>query len=180
MSLHLILGPMFSGKSTRLIEHIRAFKTLDYLMMVIKPDIDRRYTETSDICTHNQDKEECYTVPINGLESVFEKEEFKKAKVVMIEEGQFFSGLYSSVLRMLDYEKKHIYITALNGDSQRKLFGEIYLLLPLCSKIEWLQALCIRCKNGTPAIYSKRTSESSEQIYVGSKEQYEAVCFDHY
>lgn len=180
MSLHLILGPMFSGKSTRLIEHIRAFKTLDYPMMVVKPDIDRRYTETNDICTHNQDKEECYTVPIHDLETILDRHEFKKAKVVMIEEGQFFSNLYKTVLRMLDDEKKHIYITALNGDSQRKLFGEIYLLLPLCTKIEWLQALCIRCKNGTPAIYSKRTSDSSEQIVVGSQDKYEAVCFEHY
>jgi thymidine kinase len=180
MSLHLILGPMFSGKSTRLIEHIRSFRTLDYSMMVIKPDIDRRYTDDSSICTHNQDKESCHMVEINKLHEILDTPMFTKAKVIMIEEGQFFQSLYETVSTMLITHKKHIYISALNGDSKRQLFGEIYLLLPLCTNVEWLQALCIRCKDGTKAIYSKRISHSDEQIVVGSTEQYEAVCFNHY
>ena len=52
--LHLILGPMFSGKSTRLIYHIRQFKTLDYPLCIVKPDIDKRYS-SNEICTHNLD-----------------------------------------------------------------------------------------------------------------------------
>jgi len=179
MSLHLILGPMFSGKSTRLIEHIRHFKTLEYPIMVIKPDIDTRYTQNSAICTHNQEKESCYSIPIQSLQYVLETSEFKNASVIMIEEAQFFTNLYDVVKEALDIHKKHIYITALNGDSKRQLFGDIHLLLPLCTKINFLQALCIHCKDGTPAIYSKRKVETDEQISVGTNE-YEAVCFKHY
>ena len=57
--LHLITGPMFSGKSTKLIYYIRQHKTLDIPMFIVKPTIDTRYT-ASDICTHHFDKEEVH------------------------------------------------------------------------------------------------------------------------
>lgn len=179
-SLHMILGPMFSGKSTRLIEHIRAYKTLDYPMMVIKPDIDQRYTKENVICTHNKDTETCFMIAMDQLETVFDMREFQKARVIMIEEAQFFTNLYKCVHRMLDNYGMQIYLTALNGDSKRELFGEVHLLLPLCHDMEWLKALCIRCKDGTPAVYSKRTSNDDQQIVVAGKDQYEAVCQKHY
>ena len=179
MSLHLILGPMFSGKSTRLIEHIRAFRTLDYNILVIKPDIDCRYTQ-NEICTHNQEKESCMVLPIDSIHKLLETDEFKKAKIIIIEEGQFFTNLYETVQEMLDVYQKQIYIAALNGDSKRQLFGDIYKLLPLCYEVEWMKALCIRCKDGTPGIYSKRISHAEEQILVASNDKYEAVCLSHY
>jgi len=179
MSLHLILGPMFSGKSTRLIQHIRLFRTLRYNIVIIKPDIDKRYSDTS-ICTHNQDMETCIAIPVDHISNVIETEEYKNADIIMIEEGQFFINLYKNVKHMLDVDKKNIYIAALNGDSNRNLFGEIYMLLPLCHDIEWLTSLCIRCKNGTHAIYSKKMDNNTEQILIASNDKYEAVCLTHY
>ena len=176
--LHLIIGPMFSGKSTRLIYYIRKYKTLDYPILVIKPTIDDRY-DALNVCSHNQDKETCHLVAIDQLCSVMEWEEYKTAKVVLIEEGQFFTGLVDTVTRMLDDEKR-VYISGLNGDFNRNVFGEIHLLLPLCSSIEFLNALCMKCKDGTPAIYSKRTHANHEQVLVAGKDMYEAVCHAHY
>jgi thymidine kinase len=180
MSLHLILGPMFSGKSTRLIQHIRTFTTLEYTICTIKPDIDTRYTTTNELCTHNQEKESCLVLPIDGLASVCQLPAYTEAKVVMIEEGQFFTHIYDVVRHMMDVDKKHIYISALNGDSERALFGDIYKLLPLCSHIEWLTALCKSCKDGTPGVYSKRKTRNESQIQVASSDVYEAVCLTHY
>ena len=179
MSLHFIMGPMFSGKSTLFIKYIRQFKTLDYSVLVIKPDIDNRYSQ-HEICTHHLEKEPCTIIPVDGLLSLCETKEFQTPKLIMIDEGQFFKDLYQVVKEKCFPFKKHVYITALNGDSERQLFGEIYQLLPLCTKMELLQALCIRCKNGTPAVYSKRISESTSQIQVGTNKEYEAVCFEHY
>ena len=181
MSLHAILGPMFASKTSTLLAYIRSYTILGYPMMVIKPDIDVRYT-VNKISSHNQDTEECVCVPIDGLHTLRDKEEFVNAKVIFIEEAQFFSELYTFIQYCLDDCRKVIYITALNGDSKRQLFGEIYKLLPLCTKVEWLQALCIQCKNGTPGVYSKRieSQDANEQIVVGSTDRYEAVCLEHY
>jgi len=177
--LHLILGPMFSGKSTRLIYHIRQFKTLDYPLCIVKPDIDKRYS-ANEICTHNLDKEPCHVLAIDSLPDIFNLPEYKTAKVVMIEEAQFFNHLLPTIQTMLDIDKKIIYITALNGDSNRNVFGDIPLLLPLCYHIDFLHALCQYCKDGTPAIYSKRNSHDDTQIKVAGKDVYEAVCLNHF
>jgi len=179
MSLHLILGPMFSGKSTRLIQHIRSFKTLGTNICIIKPNIDQRYTSSSELCTHDKLTESCISLPIDACDAIWELPEYKAASVVMIEEGQFFKHVYDMVYKMMEHEKR-VYVTALNGDSERRLFGDIYRLLPLCHSIEWLTALCIQCKDGTPAVYSKRKVLLKDQIQVAGSDVYEAVCGKHY
>jgi len=178
--LHLIVGPMFSGKSTRLIYYIRKYKTLDYPILVIKPTIDDRY-DAMNVCSHNQEKETCHLVECDQLASVLEWDEYKSAKVVLVEEAQFFSGLVETVRHMMDRDQKRVYVSGLNGDFNRNVFGEIHMLLPLCSSIECLNALCMKCKDGTPAIYSKRTSHAdSQQVLVAGKDVYESVCHAHY
>lgn len=179
MSLHLILGPMFSGKSTRLIQHIRSFKTLGTNICIIKPNIDQRYTSSSELCTHDKLTESCISLPIDARDAIWELPEYKAASVVMIEEGQFFKNVYDMVYTMMEHEKR-VYVTALNGDSERRLFGDIYRLLPLCHSIEWMTALCIQCKDGTPAVYSKRKVLLEDQIKVAGSDVYEAVCGKHF
>jgi len=43
--LKLILGPMFSGKSTKLLELIRKYKIINYKVMILKPSINKRYSD---------------------------------------------------------------------------------------------------------------------------------------
>jgi hypothetical protein len=86
--LNLILGPMFSGKSTRLIEYIRKYKTLGLDMLVIKPSIDIRYTDINELCTHNSDKEKCISLGIYNLHDIFKLESYDKTNLIFIEEAQ--------------------------------------------------------------------------------------------
>jgi len=179
--LNLIIGPMFSGKSTKLIHYIRKYKTLKYPMLVIKPSIDIRYTDSNEICTHNYEKESCISYNIDELNLIFSDPQYKLSKIIIIEEGQFFTSLYENIKQMTDNDKKIVYITALNGDSNRNLFGDVYKLLPLCDNIEFMQALCVQCSDGTHGIYSKRFEQNnSNQVYVGGSDIYQAVCREHY
>ena len=43
--LELIIGPMFSGKSTELIRRIRLLQKIDKKVLVTKPQIDMRYNQ---------------------------------------------------------------------------------------------------------------------------------------
>jgi hypothetical protein len=56
--LELIIGPMFSGKSTELIRKIRVIKSINKKILVIKPKIDNRY-KLNRIVSHNQESEDC-------------------------------------------------------------------------------------------------------------------------
>ena len=89
-------------------------------------------------------------------------------------EGQFFPDLEEFVEKMLE-QKKKIYICGLDGDFERKKFGQILNLIPLCDKVTKLTSLCSLCKNGTPGIFSKRITSEKEQTVVGS-DNYIPVC----
>jgi thymidine kinase len=70
---------------------------------------------------------------------------------------------------------KQIYICGLDGDFERKKFGSILDLIPLCDKVTKLTSLCSLCKNGTLGIFSMRLTKEKEQLVVGS-ENYIPVC----
>ena len=59
--LTLIIGPMYSGKSTRLINYARKFKIINKKFLIFKHNIDTRY-DTDFICSHNLDKEPCICI----------------------------------------------------------------------------------------------------------------------
>jgi thymidine kinase len=96
------------------------------------------------------------------------------ADVILINEGQFFEDLLPAVEHMLQHNKK-IYVGGLDGDFERKKFGQILDLIPLCDKVTKMTSLCGICKNGTPGIFSKRITSEKEQTVVGSN-NYIPVC----
>jgi thymidine kinase len=98
----------------------------------------------------------------------------KDSDVILINEGQFFSDLYDVVLDMLSHNKK-VYICGLDGDFERKKFGQILDLIPLCDKVTKLTSLCSQCKDGTPGIFSMRLTTETQQTLVGS-DNYIPVC----
>jgi thymidine kinase len=98
----------------------------------------------------------------------------QNSDVILINEGQFFSDLYEVVVDMLNKNKK-VYICGLDGDFERKKFGSVLDLIPLCDKVTKLTSLCSLCKDGTPGIFSMRLTKEREQTVVGS-ENYIPVC----
>ena len=179
--LKLILGPMFSGKSSTLIELIRKYKIINYKILTIKNALDTRYSELDEIVSHNKDTEPC--VSLKNLNDIFNNEnltsKYKESNVIFIEEAQFFSDLDSFVTKALE-ENKTLYVVGLNGDSNQKNFGDIHKLLPKCDDIELLKGFCKLCNNETHALFSKRIIKNESQVHVGSTDEYIPVCRKHF
>lgn len=175
--LTLIIGPMYSGKSTKIINCIRKFKSIDKKMIVVKHILDNRYADNH-ISSHNLDKEPC--VCINDLNSIFNFDDYEKSKIIIIEEAQFFDNLITPIKKMTDLDKKIVIVSGLNGDSDRKVFGDILNLIPFTDNIDFCTSLCKICSNGTPGIFSKKIVNDDKQILVGSNESYISVCRNHY
>ena len=186
--LELIIGPMYSGKSSRLVEIYKQCKFCNISVAVINHSIDNRYDEEL-LSTHDKVKIPC--IKANRLSDVWSydidlqndinkipngQEKFKVASssVVLINEGQFFPDLYEVVIDMLKYNKQ-VYVCGLDGDFERKKFGSILDLIPLCDKVTKLTSLCSKCKDGTPGIFSMRLTNEVEQTVVGS-DNYIPVC----
>jgi len=176
--LGIILGPMFSGKTTRLIQ---LYKTRSYIgkkVVVINYVGDTRYHETM-LSTHDH-----ITIPclfVENLRDIWENDknphwkDIHEADSILINEGQFFENLFSTVLEMVEKERKEVFICGLDGDFKRSLFGELLQLIPYCDSVEKLNSLCAICRNGTPGIFSHRITSEEAQIVVGS-DNYQPLC----
>jgi len=173
--LELIIGPMFAGKTTRLIQIANKYKTLNQSILIIKPDIDNRYNTHLNIISHDKISEPC--VSIDQLSKI-DNSILDLYNVILIEEAQFFSDIYKYAIEWS--ENKRVYVVGLNGDSNKNLFGDLYKLIPHVDNIVFLKALCKECNDGTEAIFSKSNSNNSNIINVGGDELYSAVCRKHF
>lgn len=169
--LEIILGPMFSGKTSRLIEIYKKCVFCRMNVSVINHVIDNRY-DNNLLSSHDLVKIPC--IKTDNLASLFEDVSVLDSEVILINEGQFFGDLYSFVSNMLQRNKK-IYVCGLDGDFKRQKFGEMLDLIPLCDKVTKLASLCSICKDGTEGIFSKRLTGETSQTVVGS-DIYIPVC----
>lgn len=183
--LELIIGPMFSSKTTSLLEIYKKCKFCNIPVSIVNHSIDKRYHNTM-MSSHDKIMAPC--IQANKLNDIWSEEYcvgsnnsdkdahnlLRNAEVILINEGQFFSDLYDVVIDMLSNKKK-IYICGLDGDFERKKFGSILDLIPLCDKVTKLTSLCSLCKDGTPGIFSMRLTKETEQTVVGS-DNYIPVC----
>lgn len=177
MSLEIVVGPMFSGKSSYALSYVRRQRAIGKKVLVIKPDIDNRYSNDSYIVTHDQEKLECMMWNIKRPLCELSDTNYD---CFVIEEAQFFTHLHSFCHHLLLNEYKHILVVGLDGCAQQRKFGEIMDVIPLSTSVTKLTALCSLCKDGTPAPYTKKLVEwGGEQVDVGGAEKYIAVCLRH-
>ena len=170
--LELILGPMFSGKTTRLIERYRAYTYIGKRVIAINYSLDVRYSNTM-LSSHDH-----IEIPCIFAESLMEATTMNAvldADVVLVNEGQFFADLVPAIQRLVEGQRKHVYVCGLDGDFRRERFGTILDLVPFCDRVEKLSAFCAQCRNGTPAIFSNRLTQESSQVVIGS-DNYRPLC----
>jgi len=168
--LELWLGPMFSGKTTQIIQTYKKYAFIQKKIAVVNYIDDVRYHDTM-LSTHDHIMIPC--IQSNDLSSITET--LIKNDVILINEGQFFSDLYDIVLLLVNKYKKSVYICALDGDFKQAKFGRVLDLIPQCDRVTKLHALCSYCKDGTEAVFSHRITTESEQIVIGS-DNYVPLC----
>lgn len=185
--LELIIGPMFSSKTTRIVEIYKQCNFCNISVAVINHSVDNRYDDEL-LSTHDQIKIPCIkteklsdlwtNIPLEdsskNITRFTDKFKIATSNVILINEGQFFPDLYEVVVDMLNNKKK-VYVCGLDGDFERKKFGSILDLIPLCDKVTKLTSICSVCKDGTPGIFSMRLTCDKEQTLVGSN-NYTPVC----
>lgn len=167
--LELVIGPMFSGKSTELIRKIRVAKVINKRVLVLKPKVD---TRSKNLRTHGFEEEDCHLV--DELRDVWVGEH----DLIIVDEAQFFPHLKESVIKWVERQGKDVVIAGLDGDYNRNPIGEILELIPYCDKITKLTSMCKKCNDGTPALFSFKKYETEKNI--GGEELYVPVCRNHY
>ena len=165
--LEIILGPMWSGKTSALLKIYRQYSFCKSRICVINYEADVRYSETM-LSTH--DKEMIPCILGFSMEEIMKihKDEIENSDVILINEGQFFRDIVPFTIKMVEEERKKVYICGLDGDFKRDKIGNLLDLIPMCDKMTKLHALCSQCKDGTLAPFTLRSTCDTEQVLIGN------------
>lgn len=181
-SINVIIGCMFSGKTSYLIKIARRYSNVKKNVLLINYSDDNRYGDDNKVYTHDLIGLECvFAKDLNKdiLENPIFLKKYQESEVICINEGQFYTGLVTFCKKSANIDKKEIHVSGLDGDYLQRPFGEILNLIPIAENIQKLNALCKVCNNGNLAFFTKRISKSKDQFLIGGKEDYIPVCRRH-
>lgn len=167
--IELILGPMFSYKTTELLRRAHVLQRAKKRCLFIKPQIDNRDSATH-IVTHDKMREKAMVVP--KLSDIPETS-WKEYHVLAIDEGQFFEDIVEFA-DMAANQGKTVLISGCDGTFQRKPFHRILEVIPIAEKITKQHACCVDC--GTEASFTLRTTQEKEVDLIGDNDKYQPMC----
>ena len=171
--LHVITGPMFSGKTEELIRLLRRHAIAGHSTMVYRPALDTRSTIL--------ESRSGYTFPAthtrNATSLLIDAKRFGP-EVIAIDEAQFFDNLLPHTVRQL--LDRHVIVSGLDKTFRGDPFGPMPELLALADTVTKLTAVCTVC--GSDATMTQRTIDSRDTIVIGglNDDSYEARCREHH
>jgi thymidine kinase len=172
--LELILGPMFSGKTSNLKKIYDQCKYCNITVMVINYEEDNRYCDASFMSTHDKIMIPC--IKGTSILEIMEKniEKVNESDVILINEGQFFADI-NRVIPLVEELHKRVYICGLDGDFKKNKIGSLLDLIPYCDNVFKLKSLCSECRDGKSGLFSYRITNETDQVVIGV-ENYKPVC----
>ena len=183
MRLTLILGCMFAGKSSELIRHFRRLQLLNKRILVVNHVWNTRHGNASAaVSTHDASVlEHNHVLTTDRLEDITDLSAYD---AILIEELQFFnftgSDVFRCVVDLVEVHGKTVVASGLDGSAEREPMGDVLRLIPYADEKVFLTALCRRCGDETPAMFSARLVQSTSTVSVGGSDKYEALCRKHY
>jgi len=191
--LEVIVGPMFSGKTERLIARLHRAQYAKKRVRIIKPAHD---TRTQGFIASRAVLPDGTTEVTDRLSAVMvrSEEDFRRIvkpfdfDVLAIDEAQFFPldqpladslGWFGRAIRALLREKRdtnlRIIVAGLDMDFAEEPFGPIPGLLAIADSVEKLTGVCMQC--GSDAGYiSYRLISDEKQLVVGDAGEYQVRC----
>lgn len=167
---------MFAGKTEELIRRIKVLEFAKKEIMVFKPKIDNRYSDTK-VVSHAGSSVE--SMAISDPKEILKL--IKPAtEVIAIDEVQFFDDSICEVCNILASMHKRVMCAGLDMDFRGEPFGPMPKLITQAEFVTKLTAVCNKC--GAPAtrtqriINGKPANYNDPTILVGASENYEARC----
>jgi thymidine kinase len=180
LTLEVIMGPMFSGKTSELIRLVEREVYAKKKGAIFKIAFDNRYSATQ-VVTHNGLRYDAYTVASSaeGLKKIDELAMTQGLDAIGVDEVNFFPEDLVDMLDRLADEKKVI-ACGLNLDFKAEPFPTTMELAARADRVRYLSAVCVVCGQEATRtqrlIAGKPAPRDSPVIAVGGKEMYEPRC----
>lgn len=176
--VEVITGCMFAGKTEELIRRINVFEFAKKEVLVFKPAIDNRYSE-SEVVSHSGSKTKSVNISHSSEIPTF-LENYPQVEIIAIDEVQFFDEGIIGIINDLADSGKRVMVAGLDMDFRGEPFGVMPTLMTQAEFVTKLTAVCTQC--GSPATRTQRLVNGQPArfddpiIMVGASESYEARC----
>ncbi|HBS92238.1 MAG TPA: thymidine kinase [Erysipelotrichaceae bacterium] len=174
--LEVISGCMFAGKTEELIRRIKVLEFAKKKILVFKPAIDNRYSNTK-VVSHSGSSVE--SIVVSCAKDILDYVN-DDVDVIAIDEVQFFDRDVIGVCDKLARAGKRVMAAGLDTDFRAEPFGVMPELITTAEFVTKLTAVCTVC--GAPATRTQRLVNQKPASYldpiilVGAQESYEARC----
>jgi thymidine kinase len=189
-SLKMLLGPMFAGKSSRLLEATNSNSAVTRTVIEVNHMSDDRYSTEGTVTTHSGLSSTCgnrvHKLVLARLADLLTNGAYRslldRAAVVCIDEVQWFDDAAEVIPQLVDELQKQVIVAGLQGMADRTACPNVLELLGHADSIEICHAKCILCGDGTPGIFSQKIMqvEDGAEVDIGGADKYRAVCRRHY
>ena len=182
-SITLIIGPMFSGKTSELLRLKSRTDIAGIKSIIIRYASDTRYGTDSRIYTHDHQSIDCTISAGNSLGktlSLLQEDTpdlLSTVKYIYIDEIQFYSDAVEICTNLANSDI-HVVVAGLSGTFEGIIFENIAKLIPIAEKIKHLTA--IDKKSAKNASFTKRLTIGKEIEVIGGSEAYEACDREHF
>jgi len=174
--IEVICGSMFAGKTEELIRRIKRIDYAKKKVLVFRPRIDSRYSDT-EVVSHSN-----YRYTANVIDSSAQIMDFvtQDTYAVAIDEAQFFDEGLVEICEYLADNGIRVICAGLDKDFRGEVFGLMGELVVKGEYITKLSAICSVC--GKPATRTQRLIDGKPANYndpivmVGASESYEPRC----
>ncbi|RHZ37464.1 thymidine kinase [endosymbiont GvMRE of Glomus versiforme] len=178
--LTIITGPMFAGKTEELLRQIRRAQYAQKKIVIFKPSLDNRYSET-EITSHINNK--ITAIVINKGEETEIRTYLKKkpeTEIIFLDELHFFDQEIVKILNKLVKQGHQVIAAGLDQDFRGRPFKSTAFLLALAEKIVKLTAICRVCNEEatmSQRLISSRPALATDPVILpGGEKIYEARC----
>ena len=176
----VFVGPMFGGKTTKLLSAVDRYKYQKRDIFAFKPQVDQRYAKQK-IVTHwgGKLKADLVSDATEILEAlVLNGISLKDQPVVAVDEA-FMLKDAGAILPKLFQAGATVIVSTLQISSDGTAFPEVAGFLPYATKVEVCPAVCTIC--GADAHYTEKIGGRVDHgIEVGGAEMYQPRCFEHF
>ena len=174
-TIEVFTGPMFSGKTTGLLDRVHYFRGAGVPVLLVKHASDTRYDAGRTVTTHSGIALACHAA--NDVTDIaILTQNNPDAKVVAIDEVQFFEGDVAGWAVLARSVGISVIVAGLDRESSGKTFGPMGELL---AQADAVHKLTTDCKCGLLAHQTRRRPDAPEGM-VGGSERYESVCWACY
>lgn len=168
----IFTGPMFGGKTTKLLSAIERYKYQKKKVVLFKPAIDGRYSKEK-VVTHAGQKLD--SIAITSGEEILRNT--AGVDVIAVDELFMIVGAGEALIEAFK-SGKDVIVSSLQLSSVPKVFKEMRDVLPYATSVQVCPAVCSLCDRD--AFYTYRLTSDTSEVSIGGAESYEPRCFYHY